>query len=443
MLKAAEHLMDKESGNTMVKKHPLKLICAQVAVAAAMMGSAAPAHALCCVFDSWTITAAINSQTATLSSILTGGFTQSTMAITAAIKGAELAQASSNREAAMTVAGAVVRTQAVSDRGAQEDRYRLTNPCAVAATTTIAYGQTQASGAAVMAAGMGRGGTAMGGGGAVARPGASAAMQAALNGASGATPALAPELAAQQAVRGACETFAAPGSPRAQQCAVAGMPVGNSSGFANADVRADTLMDGPQGPTPRKRLSVDMAGPEGTAIAAYLRNINTPMLLRDLRDGEANTDEGRRYQELRNNYEARMSMGERPARNQAARMAASPANIPYVKTLLNSDDAAWVQRYLAANAPNWQTQGISADEVLNMEVYRRFTNAEWEKRMLEASPEERAREQLVIAAFQTHVLWNILRESREQGVAKGVATMAAVRQEMVPELMARHQKAAK
>lgn len=419
------------------------IIVAQLSLAGVMFLSATPAHAVCCVFDSMSIVRAIMSQTATLSTAITGSSAQSTLAITAAIKGAELASASSNREAAAMVSAAVVRTQAVADRTIQEDRYRLTNPCSVAAATVMTQGQMQAGGASVLAGSVGRSGGM--GGVPAARGGASASMKAALDVASGGVPAPAPEIASQQGAKGACETFAASGTQRAAQCSAAGLAPSASSGLPNADIRADTLLDGPQGTTPRKRYSVDMdpSSPDRTAVDAYLRNLNTPLSLRELKPGEASTDEGRRYLDLRNSYDARVAMGERPARRQIARMAMTTTNIPYLKTLMSGDDAAWVGQYLAANAPAWQSKGVSADEVANIEVYRRFGNANWHKRMLETSPEERQREHLEITAFQSQLMWQLLQEVRELNVVNGANVLAAVRTEMVPQLNAQHAKAAR
>lgn len=417
------------------------------ALAAVAMSAPGAAQAACCVFDAASIVRAVTTASAQISSAVVSTGQTTAMQIVAAIKGAQAADAAVYAETAKQISDSIVRVDAVGRRG-EIERARadvLSDPCSVVASTgmsTVISGATpvtQAGGAV----GRDGGGAATARGGGMARmPGASRSMQSVLEVAKGA-PAGPPEATAAAAAAGACETFASAGTARATSCATARLTPSNSSGLPDADIRADTLFDGPQGTQPRKRYSINMAGNDRTAVEAFMRNLNTPTPLRQLSAGELSTAAGHQYLAARDQYEARMAMAERPMRRHIARMTATTENIPYVQTLLNSDDRAFVTEFLAAHSPNWQREGISLDEQMQIEVRRRYMNPEWIKRMALQEPAALAAEQLRVSALQNVLLLQVIEELREGSVTRAAADMAILRAEMGPQLAAAHRAAAR
>jgi hypothetical protein len=419
------------------------------ALAAIAMSAPGAAQAACCVFDAASIVRAVTTASAQISSAVVSTGQTTAMQIVAAIKGAQAADAAVYAETAKQISDTIVRVDAVGRRGEierlRDDIVRVSDPCSIVASTgmsTVISGATpvtQAGGAV----GRDGGGAATARGGGMARmPGASRSMQKVLEVAKGA-PAGPPEATAAAAAAGACETFASAGTSRATSCATARLTPNNSAGLPDADIRADTLFDGPQGTQPRKRYSINMAGNDRTAVEAFMRNLNTPTPLRQLSAGELSTAAGHQYLAARDQYEARMAMAERPMRRHIARMTATTENIPYVQTLLNSDDRAFVTEFLAAHSPNWQREGISLDEQMQIEVRRRYMNPEWIKRMALQEPAALAAEQLRVSALQNVLLLQVLEELREGSVTRAATDMAILRAEMGPQLAAAHRAAAR
>jgi len=104
----------------------------------------------------------------------------------------------------------------------------------------------------------------------------------------GTTPPPAPDIQAALAASGACSSFASNGS-RTRLCSKAGFQMGVSSGYPDADVLAETLFDGPQA-DPAKIVRKLTYGPgdskEASAMESFLRNIDTPLELRELTKAE-------------------------------------------------------------------------------------------------------------------------------------------------------------
>jgi hypothetical protein len=275
-------------------------------------------------------------------------------------------------------------------------------------------------------------------------------MQKALAISSGATAPPSPEAQAALASSGACSSFVnSTANPvRAQTCSLAGFAPSAANGYPDADIRAETLFDGPQrGATAeqfRRRLTIDATGAEASAMNAYLRNLNTPIDLRQLKKGELQTDMGRQYMAYRDAYEARMSLAEKPARSMVADRYANKALLPVVEQLLASSvTGPFVRAYLDQNYPRWQSNGISLDELTNLEAERRYMNRNWHLLMASAPPEAHVKEQTSIMAFQAVLMNRMLNKLNEQAVLTGQTSATQVRQEMMPQLIQLHSAAAK
>jgi len=426
---------------------------ARLASAVALLAFAAPSYALCDACVVGAVTGAATTITTAIGSA-SGAISGSVNAMNTAVNNnlvywfGQVVQA--QKGSASQISQIVKETGtlqgqtaiAVAQNGRYRDaqnRWSTTNPCLVSASSQ-GMADTLRSGSLTLG-GSGRGG----GGGRRTRGGGTDALNKALDIAERRVPAPAPEVAAAVAAAGACGSFAA-GGLRADACRAAQLPAGNANGHPDADITAATLMDGPQTSpaTPTKRYTIDMTkdSPEEKAVSAFLRNLNTPLELRALTQGELGTDAGRRYLAVKDVYEARMSMANAPAQRQAYQIGAKTDTIPMVKDLMSSGgDPAFVSRYLSRNAPNWAAKGISADELMNLEVERRYMNLEWMKRTVDMTPEYIQREQLRVAALQNVLLWRSLQEARQSGVLLGTLVASQVRQELLPELKAAHSAA--
>lgn len=425
-----------------MNKSILRLSKVTLVIAAAMTTSSAQAIYVC---DACVV-AAVNGMSgrmsigfAALNTTVVSGFVA--LATTVKGVGTEVSQAST--EGSKLVANANTRVTYDVARNEVASRYAVTNPCSVlvssagmAETARGAYG----AGASFGRGGMGYGAGAGQSGVRAGSGGASADLARSIGISKGAEAAPAPEVTAKLAASGACSAFAS--GTRAAACRAAALPTGNSNTFANADVNADTLFDGPQKAGARtKKYTIDDAdgSMERTAIEAFVRNMGTPLEMRMPGAGELKSDAGRRFLAIKDNFEARMSFAERPIRRQIGMLAPNAESLKVIATLLESDDAAWVTDYLNKAYPNWRAKGISSDEMMNLEVERRYMNKAWAIRVAaKMTPEQVAKEQVLMTAFQNVLLWKGIQESRENGLMLGGLNAATVRAESMPELRAAH-----
>jgi len=412
----------------------------RAAVAGGVFFFATNAHAVytcdgCVVAAVTALNVSVTAGMTALSTLITTTHNMTVQAIKGV--GTEVSQGATENAKAIAMANSRVAYDVV--RSNTMPRYSITNPCAVvAATAGVDSAVREASTAGAT---FGRGGTG-GGGIRAGSGGAGADLAKAISIAKGAEPAPAPEVTAKLAASGACSAFAT--GSRATACSAARFSTGQSNPYGEADVRADTLFDGPQkNGERRKKFTVDDAAgsAERVAIEAFIRNMGTPLELRSLGQGELGTDAGRRFLAVKDSYEARMSFAERPMRRHVGMMAPTPDSHGFIARLVESVDRAWVTAYLDKASPNWRTKGISRDDVLSMEVEGRHMNRGWQLRVSSMPPEEVAREQLRTTAFQNVLLWQLNQEVRESGIMLGGLNATAVRSESLPELKAAHSAA--
>ncbi len=375
---------------------------------------------------------------------VTAAVNTNTTSVVSAISNSTQAIASQTARSAEMAAQSAQRTATSMEQDRQEDRYKVSDGCTVLASTR---GMAEGGRSGGLGGGVGRGG---GNRGSSEPTGVSRDMRRAIRVATGAEPAPTPEVQAALAVPGACSTFvsASANAVRAETCSAAGFSPGNVNGHPDADIRAETLFDGPQRGASasefRRRLTIDADGAEASALAAYMRNLNTPVDLRQLRKGELQTDAGRQYLLYRDAYEARMSLAEKPVRSLANNRFANKVLIPVVEQLMKSETTGkFVVDYLARNYPKWKTNGLSNDELVNLEAERRYFNRDWHILMASMPPEVHVKEQTAILAYQTVLMTRMLERLDQQAVIAGQSVASQVRQEMMPQLVELHSAAAK
>lgn len=363
--------------------------------------------------------------------------------IVAAIQGSAQTISTVQSRSAEVTADANQKTESVMEQARQDDRYKVSDACAVLASTK---GNSEAS----RSAGSLGGGTGRGGGSGTSISGVSDNMKKALQISNGATAAPSPEIQATLAASGACSSFvnSSGNNVRSNTCSLAGFSPSASNGHPDADIRAETLFDGPQkGATAaqfKRKLTVDSDGSEKSALDAYLRNLNTPIDLRQLSKSELQTEMGRQYMAYRDSYEARMSLSEKPARSMAGNRLANSIFLPVLQQLLTSEvTGPFAKAYLDANYPKWSSKGISLDEMTNLEVERRYMNRDWHIKMANLPPEAHVKEQTTIMAHQSVLLARILERLDQSSVVSGQVAATQIRQEMMPQLIQLHAAAAK
>lgn len=314
-------------------------------------------------------------------------------------------------------------------------KYVVTDPCSIGA---MAGGGDPLRAAPPVGAGAGR----RGGSGSVSRP--STPLGKALAIAEGTAPVPPSEVGAAVGASAGCNAFAS--GARANDCAAAKLQPAQSSGYPDADVSAATLIDGPQKAGEHiHRMSVDMDSnsPEEMAVKAFRRNIewsaNEP---RSLTPGELQTEAGRRFLGIRDAYDARMSLSRMPLDHHLRMISSSTSTIQALKDMLNSStDTSYLQSYLAQYKPNWQTKGVSPDELVNIDVNRHYFNVDYVASVASMEPQEVAREQLHQQALTNVLLQRAIQEQRISGLVMGNLLASATRAEMTPDLKSAHNAA--
>lgn len=414
---------------------------------AALLAGVTPAHAVytcdgCVVGAVASASTAITGAVAASATAVTGALTLTSNLIIQAVKGGASTVAQVVKETGTIQSETALLVSSQERLRAIERRFAVTDPCSIGAPSQgmadVLYGASQAGSSSP-----GRGG----GGGAPRGPGGGTKqLKAAIDIAEGRAEAPAPDIAAALAAAGGCSSFSAntkEGNLRFKACKAAGLNPGLANGHPNADISAKTLFDGPQKPgEKRKKFSVDYTpeSAEEVAVSAFVRNLNTPLELRALGEGELSTDAGRRYLAIKDIYEARMSFAERPIAMHKGYQAKTVSTIPMLKELSGAEgDPAFVSAYLAKNAPDWQSKGVSADEIMNLEVERRYMNLDWLAKVSgKMTPEEVAKEHLRLTALQNVLLWQSNQQARETAILIGGLVGSNARVELLPELKAAH-----
>lgn len=353
-----------------------------------------------------------------------------------AISGAAETTSKASSGAATVVSEAAQRTASEQATIRNEQRFSGIDPCNVLVST---IGTSEASRGGVTATGGGSGG-----GGPKPAPGGSAGMKEVLDVAEKRKPAGLPEVEAAKSAKAACATFASSGL-RGDACTDSGFSASNTAGYPDADIRASTLFDGPQtnvdGTKFTRRLTVDMAGAEGTALRALMRNLDQPVQLQDLTKAQRATDAGRQFMALENAFAARMSVAKYPQEAQANLLAAKPELIEMVQQMLKSEDGPFVQKYLNKNVPAWSSKGISMAELIALETQRRYMNPDWQLRLLAMSDTDIARENVRMQAMNAWLQSLALDRQIVASVIESNAAQAAIRSEMMPQLVAANKRA--
>lgn len=435
-------------------KNHLKLLAASVALVAS-----SPASAVCdgCVVSAvtvagTTIVGTIAAQTSLLINEIAGAATAVSSMVIAGVGSSVIRSGEMVAESDAKLTARVHAAQTLY-------RNQITDPCAV-----VAAGQSANIGqvAAAISSGLPGGGSSTGtlpwastGALAPTAGGRPNPGQVVMSVALGKAPAPEAEVLATAASQFGCAAFAAPGSTRARACAEADGPLWtprNSGQRPNADVRAETLFDGPQGradtSVPRRTIHGEV---DSIATAALMRNLVDPLTLRDLKPAETRTDEGRRYLALQDTYNARIAVATQGLRDRVADMTADRETVPFLNNIAVNGGPQF-QRYVNTHlagikdpvtgaAHDWRTSGVSPSEYRTIEANRRYRNPDWYAYLGRASDREQFIEMATLAATQVAMQVEMIEEMRRTRVAISMMAGGQVRSELLPSLARQHSAA--
>lgn len=243
------------------------------------------------------------------------------------------------------------------------------------------------------------------------------------------------------AASGACAAYAQ-GNLRAQLCQQAGLNTTSSSPYPNADVRAETLINGPQPSNSasqfRNQLTLRDDQSSKDAIESFVRNLERPIAPPTPNKAQLKTAPGRQALAVSNTLAAQLSLASKPNRDWIGGLTADKNNIPILQQMLDDPTSgAYVQKYLAAvsaSGVNWSSSGVSSSEIENLEVERRAGNPDWYTTMMAGPPETVSREMLFMQAAQHRIALAQLHEQRLTNILLGGLYAAKARSEYEPLL---------
>lgn len=356
--------------------------------------------------------------------------------IIAAIKGNADATATTQAGVGQMIAKAAGTAQAEQAIVQVEQRYRVVSPCAALAP---------AEGVATVMASATTGYFGRGGGSGQSRRysssgGGSATLEQALMIAAGQEAAPAQDVGERLGAHAGCSSFAA--GRRAEVCKAAFGSSGNPTNRPNADLRAETLVFGPQGsldPAAQVRRGTIYADADRVGIEAYLRNVSSTGDVRDLQPGELNTNAGRAYLGVSQAYQARASLAEFPLREHAGRMMPQPATINVLKVLQDAPEMKnYIEGYLRESVgQEWATKGVSQSDMQAIEVGRRYYNPLWKAQLAKSNAEELARQMLEVMALQLVLSDQAIKRQETANLALGQIALSLNRMEGLPLLKER------
>lgn len=358
-----------------------------------------------------------------------------------ALRNSGQANAAVQSKATEQVANAVTDAHATDAMRRAERDYQIQDACGAIAGTRGLANAGRVNAPNVARSGRG-GGRRMGG----APSGATGAMNKALNIANGVDQPPPVEVQASLGVEATCDNFVDPASVRGQACVSAGRKnPGTRVGVEkNSDIMASSLFNGAVrlGETPRNKLTfqADDSNPEFYTVAALRRHLWSPLELRALTAGELQTGPGRQFTTLKDSYEARTSMAQSQFQSVLENRTENMATATAVDQLLNSPVmAAYTQNYLDVNGlQNWRARGISRDELMQLEVERRYMNIDWHKNLASQPGDPVMKELVVMAAHDKVMMWRMIQRLDEMGVVLGQIAGTLNRLEMTPQLNALH-----
>ncbi|AXA80695.1 hypothetical protein CE206_29455 (plasmid) [Achromobacter xylosoxidans] len=322
------------------------------------------------------------------------------------------------------------QTQVELERARRDAALEQANGCSVTARSKSGGAGSGAKGS---------GGRYGGGGAPVKMTGNSSVskvMATAIDRGNGLEPAPSTNKQIEDTAQGACETYAAGDPLREKWCRDAGFGVGNLTGFIQADVRAETLFDGPQTSKDaqgfKHQRTLGVTGKELDALNSFIYHLEKPQQIEDPQTLDMKTREGKGYLALKTTFDARISMGSKPTRDYVGVRSPDKETIPMLQQLTADPvTGAWVSQYLQKSTPNWASTGISVEELEHLELERRYLNPAWQLDFAsQFDPAVIAREAALISLGRYDIEVKALQEQRKTNMLLGQIYNSLTRVEM-------------
>lgn len=322
------------------------------------------------------------------------------------------------------------QTQVELERARRDAALEQANGCSVTARSKSGGAGSGAKGS---------GGRYGGGGAPVKMTGNSSVskvMATAIDRGNGLEPAPSTNKQIEDTAQGACETYAAGDPLREKWCRDAGFGVGNLTGFIQADVRAETLFDGPQTSKDaqgfKHQRTLGVTGKELDALNSFIYHLEKPQQIEDPQTLDMKTREGKGYLALKTTFDARISMGSKPTRDYVGVRSPDKETIPMLQQLTADPvTGAWVSQYLQKSTPNWASTGISVEELEHLELERRYLNPAWQLDFAsQFDPAVIAREAVLISLGRYDIEVKALQEQRKTNMLLGQIYNSLTRVEM-------------
>lgn len=212
---------------------------------------------------------------------------------------------------------------------------------------------------------------------------------------------------------GGCVDFSDPASPLGLLCEKAGAPANGQSEYKDADVRAETLFDGPRG-----FPSVPLHGPERDARIANLNllfNGSPPETPAD--DALSRAQNAAPYLGLLREYRAAKSLAEHEAKHYDALTTVDRDTRSALDAIKSEYPAFYAEFFKNVDTEN----GVSIAALLELQVESRAGNKDWLKKMSESTPEEKLNEQLAMQALALRIEHQQLQQMQRLSIAQSKA----------------------
>ncbi|PWB39927.1 MAG: hypothetical protein C3F19_13365 [Rhodocyclales bacterium] len=203
-----------------------------------------------------------------------------------------------------------------------------------------------------------------------------------------------------------------------------------------ADVKAETLLAGAKA-RPGDPDSYTFTARQIEAAQTLIANASDPLPVRGLNKAEANTRAGVEYYALALAGKAKMDFSTQAMRDALARRVPVPEGKSLVAAITkgNPSAAAYYSRL-----PHLKTEGISALDLQDAEVARRYRNPQWLVDMSAASPAAVAREQAFMMALLLDFQMKQQLSNERQEILLGQIAAALTRADMTPKLEAAYRQ---
>jgi hypothetical protein len=203
-----------------------------------------------------------------------------------------------------------------------------------------------------------------------------------------------------------------------------------------ADIKAETLLAGAKS-RPGDPDSFTFTAKQIEAAQTLIANASDPLPVRGLNKAEASTRAGVEYYALALAGKAKMDFSTQVMRDALARRVPVQEAKALVAAIMkgNPSAAAYYSRL-----PHLKTEGISALDLQDAEVARRYRNPQWLVDMSAASPAAVAREQAFMMALLLDFQMKQQLSSERQELLLGQIAAALTRMDMGPKLEAAYRQ---